>query len=468
MSQTLKLTPKKSEITESFLKEKKLIRELIENKGSPLNVILPQNMSKNIEEFDKVIEQNNVNCKIFYAHKANRSKALVNQAESSGINIDVASTDELENALQAGFEPSRIEATGPKNTEFIDRLVEEEITINVDNFEELRYIGEKESKADVLIRVSGFSPKDRDSISKDSRFGIGIDRKEQIIEELKEHENIEFKGFAFHLSTSDIRKRKIAISNIFDLHREFTSKGLISEVMNIGGGFRTNYIKDREEWEKYISAIKKDVKENGDLTWKDENYGFYKDEDSVKGSNTFYNYFNTPSKEKYLEELLNTEIPGYSRKFRDLLQDFMLELYIEPGRALLDQAGLTLARVNFTKKSANNENLVGLDANKFDLYSTEQEMMLDPELISQKKNNPGEAFLVGNLCLESDVIYKHKTFFDQMPQRGDILAFINTAAYNMDFAENKSIHHSTSEKIAVVKQSKDFKIVKDEDYKRQK
>jgi len=111
---------------------------------------------------------------------------------------------------------------------------------------------------------------------------------------------------------------------------------------------------------------------------------------------------------------------------------------------------------------------VGLDANKFDLYSTEQEMMLDPELISQKKNNPGEAFLVGNLCLESDVIYKHKTFFDQMPQRGDILAFINTAAYNMDFAENKSIHHSTSEKIAVVKQSKDFKIVKDEDYKRQK
>jgi len=117
MSQTLKLTPKKSEITESFLKEKKLIRELIENKGSPLNVILPQNMSKNIEEFDKVIEQNNVNCKIFYAHKANRSKALVNQAESSGINIDVASTDELENALQAGFEPSRIEATQDPKTQ---------------------------------------------------------------------------------------------------------------------------------------------------------------------------------------------------------------------------------------------------------------------------------------------------------------------------------------------------------------
>jgi len=457
----LKLEPKKSDRIKDFLDEEERIRELMETHRSPLNIVFPEAVRENVEKFQKVIEERKVSARIFYAHKANRSKALVKAVSDSGAGIDVASLDELENALDSGVQPSDIEATGPKNQRFLDRLVEENITVNIDNFEELEYLGGFNSEVEVMVRISGFSPQDRDSISKDSRFGISINRKEELLETLKSVDSINFRGFSFHLSTSDIRKRRIAISNILDLHQEFAAEGLNPKILNIGGGFRTNYIKNREQWEEYISAIKDNVAKGGTLTWKDETYGFYRDEDSIKGSNSFYDYFNSPSKHEYLSEILDSTIPGYDRSFADLLNDFMLELYIEPGRALLDQAGLTLTDVIFTKKSVKGNKLVGVDANKFSLYSTEQEMMLDPELITDKNGEPGSAFIAGNLCLESDLIYKHKTFFDQMPQKGDILAFVNTAAYNMDFAENKAIHHQTAQKLIVCKEGDYYKINND-------
>ena len=460
----LGLTPRKSSQFEDFLENEEKVKELIEEKGSPLNLIFPEALRRNAKSFQEVMEKNSVSGRVFWAHKANRSKALVKEAYNCGIGVDVASLDELENAVQTGFDENKIEATGPKKRDFLDEVIERGITVNVDNLEELGYLGESGSKIEVLIRISGFNPKDRESISKDSRFGISADRKDEITEILTKYDNLDFKGFAFHLSTSDMRKRRIAISNIFDLHQSFSSKGLVGEILNIGGGFRTNYIEDRNEWEAYISALKDSVKNDGDLTWKDEKFGFYRDGDSVKGSNTFYDYFNSPSKHEYLDELLKSEIPGYDRVFADLLSDFMLELWVEPGRALLDQAGITLTEVMFSKESVKENNLIGVDANKFSLYSSEQEMMLDPVLISDQDAEEGSGFIVGNLCLESDVIYKHRTFFDQMPQNGDILAFINTAAYNMDFAENKAIHHSTAEKMAVTMENGKIKVTDDEDY----
>ena len=461
-----KLRPRKSKEIEKTLANEDRLTELVEEKGSPLNLVFPEALRENARKFEQVMEENKVSGQIYWAHKANRSKAFVIEAANSGIGIVVASMDELEDAIDAGFGSEKIEATGPKKIDFLDKLIEKGITVNVDNLEELSYLGESDSQVEVLIRVSGFMPKDREAISKDSRFGIAIGKKDEVIQILKENDSIVFKGFAFHLSTSDMRKKRIAISNVLDLHQEFSSEGLIGEVLNIGGGFRTNYIEDRKAWEEYISALKDSVKNNGDMTWKDENFGFYRDGDSVKGSNTFYDYFNSPSKHEYLDELLSSEIPGYGRSFSDLLGDFMLELYVEPGRALLDQAGLTLAEVIFNKESVNGKELIGLDANKFSLYSTEQEMMLDPELITDQEGEAGSGFIAGNLCLESDMIYKHRTFFDQMPQSGDILAFINTAAYNMDFAENRAIHHDTAEKVAVTVDADKINVTDDEDYGR--
>jgi diaminopimelate decarboxylase len=48
------------------------------------------------------------------------------------------------------------------------------------------------------------------------------------------------------------------------------------------------------------------------------------------------------------------------------------------------------------------------------------------------------------------MIQYHKTFPDFVPQTGDVVAFINTAAYQMDFAETHVLEQSIARKVAVV------------------
>ena len=51
---------------------------------------------------------------------------------------------------------------------------------------------------------------------------------------------------------------------------------------------------------------------------------------------------------------------------------------------------------------------------------------------------PGVLF-AGNLCLERDMIFTHLTFVDRLPEPGDIVAFVNTAAYQMDLSASAAL-----------------------------
>mgnify|MGYP003731282277 CR=1 FL=1 len=146
----------------------------------------------------------------------------------------------------------------------------------------------------------------------------------------------------------------------------------------------------------------------------------------------------------------------------------MLELYIEPGHALLDQCGVTLARVGFVKQSAFGEVLVGMEMKRSDLVFENREVFVDPLLISQNslEQNGDEVgvYLVGNLCLESDLIFKRKVFMRQLPSPGDALAFINTAAYMSDFSAAASIQQRIASKVAVVQKGAEFRWFGEEQY----
>jgi orn/DAP/arg decarboxylase 2 len=48
---------------------------------------------------------------------------------------------------------------------------------------------------------------------------------------------------------------------------------------------------------------------------------------------------------------------------------------------------------------------------------------------------------LGNLCLESDIIYSRSISFSREVKEDDIIIFPNMAAYHMDFYETESISH---------------------------
>ena len=100
--------------------------------------------------------------------------------------------------------------------------------------------------------------------------------------------------------------------------------------------------------------------------------------------------------------------------------------------------------------------LVALDMNRSNLNSNQLQLMTDPVVLyrdADRKPADEGVMYVGNLCLSHDMIQYHKTFPDFIPQTGDAVAFINTAAYQMDFSETPVLRQRIAQKVAVVETS---------------
>ena len=188
----IKIDAAHNQIISDALLEKDIIMELVSGFGSPLNLIFPQSIVENKDKFLSVFEELGISGKVYYAHKANRSLSLVRSlALQNNSFIDVASINELISAFSAGFTTSRIEATGPKNYEFIHLGVQHGIVFNVDNFQELETLcqvhGEL-SKSDpikILIRLTGFSSNHTKIVEQDNRFGTNINDAQDVFDFIK-------------------------------------------------------------------------------------------------------------------------------------------------------------------------------------------------------------------------------------------------------------------------------------------
>ncbi len=147
-----------------------------------------------------------------------------------------------------------------------------------------------------------------------------------------------------------------------------------------------------------------------------------------------------------LRELAASPLPGQSgRSVARVLRENMIELWLEPGKSLVDHAGLTLASVEFVKEASDGSVLVNVDISRDKVCPADQEVMLDPVVIYRSEapgpagRSPTGVFFAGNLCLERDMIFNHLTFVDRIPEPGDIVAFINTAGYQMDLSASAAL-----------------------------
>ena len=156
-----RLTPLLAPSVEHFLHTYADLTMLPQSFGSPLNLLFPTCMTEAARAFVQTLERHGVQGKVHFAHKPNKSRSLVKQAYYDHIAIDVASKAELVDALEAGFTGEMIEATGPKNREFLLLALQQRCSIAIDSFDELELllhymsVLQLTTPAAILIRWNG-------------------------------------------------------------------------------------------------------------------------------------------------------------------------------------------------------------------------------------------------------------------------------------------------------------------------
>jgi diaminopimelate decarboxylase len=461
-TEPLKLTAQINELVSEFLRDSALVFDLVDGLNSPLNTLFPENLAQNITLFDEAFTRNQVTGRVFFAHKCNRSDSLTRQLSAEKCNIDVSSVKELQHALGSGFTSDRIEVTGPKGTELLALAIQHGVWINVDSLAELKQITvfnqqiTQHPPVRLLLRVSGFRSEHSRFLNKGSRFGIPIDEVETAFSELEHHPEIQLAGFSFHLDTVSVLERTVAVENCLELFESAVNRGFSPHILDIGGGYKINYLAAADDWNRYTSALKEAVLGTAPpLTWHGNAFGLHAEKGVLKGNFNSYNYYDSQTGGDFLDELINQKLPSMGNAtIASVLRDNMIELWIEPGRALVNQCGVTLARVEHVRQSSNGDPLVNLAMKRQDISFLDQEIFVDPLIIRRSAPNNTDrvgVFFAGNLCLESDLIYRHKTFIDGLPSPGDIIAFVNTAGYFMDFSASESIMQPIARKVAITR-----------------
>lgn len=474
-AQPVRLRPRSAKNISQFLNNTELVHQLCDGFGSPLNIVFPDNIEGNIKSFEEAYRKHMLRGRIYFTSKPCKSKSLIRKASLYNVGADVSSSGSLDHVLSSGFAPDRIEATGPKNIDYILKCLQLDILINADSISELHNIKELRAKlgltrkARVMVRLTGFSSPRLHFTPQDGTFGMHIKDMPYVLDWLVTHRDIiDFKGFSFHVNDVNEQQKLVAIENALQLTFEAIKKGLNPKGIDIGGGFAIQYADSAEEYADYVEQLKKSVlgKVQGQV-WNNGGLGYKDHNGVVVGGPLFMNHAPTHTKGNELDFLVSQRSAEFGNaSFSSIIRDSLLELYIEPGRAMLDQCGVTLARVAFIKESTWGEQLVGLEMNRSNIHSLQIKNLCEPVIIPRSKNEKNDKgmYLVGNLCLAYDMIQYNKIYPDVLPAQGDIVAFINTAPYMMDFTESETLMHPVAEKVAVWQEGGRFKWAMDKQY----
>ena len=442
------LTPIISNWMEQVMGDSSLIEELVVKYGSPVNLHHLDTFEKNIQNFREVFESYDLRYQIYYARKANKSRALVKKALSTGIGVDTASFRELEQSLELGGNGDSLVLTSAIKTkdQFVT-AINTGVPVVLDNDDECQLANsiakELGKPAIVGMRVSGFHVEDEKLYS---RFGFDIDDIQQfIIDNIgkdKKYDQLKVAGLHFHLDGYSTQQRGKALSDCIDLANELAEHGHEIDFIDIGGGILINYLQSEQEWTNFDKNLREQVATaEGNLTFNNNGLGYELINGNVERSLKTYPYFNKINGADFLREVLDFKKERDLKSNAQRLKENNYQIRIEPGRSLLNQIGMTIAKVAHRKKDSKGQWLVGLEMNMSQMMSSSEDFLLDPYLIHQEnlqKDENVEVFFTGAYCLERDVLLKRKISLPQLPEIGDYVAFVNTAGYMMHFFETEA------------------------------
>ena len=354
--------------------------------GTPCYIYSYQTLVRHFRAFDQAF--NAVPHIVAYAMKANSNLAILRLMASEGSGADIVSGGELYRALTAGIPPSKIVFAGVgKSREEIEYALKSDILMfNVESSAELHLINDVAGgmglRARVALRINpDIDPKTHPYIStgmKKSKFGIGTDRAPGEFKAALALDHLEVVGVHKHIGSqlTELTPFLDALKKILALIETVKSQGVDIRYINIGGGLG--------------------------ITYSDE-------------------------KPPHPAELAEAISP--------LLRDLKCQLIMEPGRAIVGNAGILLTRVLYNKEGES-KRFVIVDAAMNDLlrpslYDAHHEILP----VRQVSGLPSQVVdVVGPVCESGDFLAKDRLM--SATQSGDLLAVMSAGAYGFTMASN--------------------------------
>lgn len=373
---------------------------LAKNFGTPLMVYDVAQIRKQFQSFQQAFNQQKVAYAISYASKAFTAIAIYQVINQLGGKIDVVSGGELYTALKAGFPPAKISFHGNNKTkaELLLAVQKHVGVIILDNFYEIallsQVLNETQSKTLVMLRVTpGVTAHTHEydqTGQEDSKFGFDVNsgQAEKAFLQVQANKKMKLIGIHSHIGSQILETAgfKLEIQKLMELLNQWAQKySYQPQVLNLGGGFGIRY------------------------TAKDQ----------VLAAKTFVN------------EIVET-VRDYAYKFH--LE--MPEIWIEPGRSIVGNAGYSLYTVGSEKKVPGLLPYLAVDGGMGDnirpaLYQADYEALL----ARCPKEKPTETVrLVGRYCESGDILIKKLPLPPAKP--GDIIAMLATGAYGYSMASN--------------------------------
>ncbi|MFJ8603048.1 alanine racemase [Streptomyces shenzhenensis] len=398
-----------------------LLPELGHGLGGPYHLLLPDAFDANAAAFRKVLAEAGVDGRVYFAKKANKASVFAERAATAGLGVDVASKGEMREALAAGVRGGELVVTGPaKADELLRVAVLHGALIAVDALDELDRLDmtarELDRTARVLLRVL---PPDQPH----SRFGLDGNDITAALDRLG-GSAVDLEGFSFHLSGYDTGQRADLAAALVRLCHRARDLGLRADRISIGGGFAVDYV-GGADWQRFEESSRP------------EHFHAAK-----RFTGGFYPYHSPVAGADALRAVLAAVPVGEDATLAELLRAADVGLLVEPGRALLDQAGFTVFRVQGVKER---DGYAILTVDGSSLSLSEQwfgsEFLPDPVLVPARREavartGPYPACVGAATCLESDLLTWRKIPFPTPPAVGDLLVYLNTAGYQMDSNES--------------------------------
>jgi diaminopimelate decarboxylase len=406
--------------------------------GSPLNVIDPGPLERNAGELRRAAAAHGVELEIFFARKANKALAFVDEARRLGLGIDVASEQELRQVLERGVAAGSIVVTAAvKARPLLELAVAAGATLVLDNEDELALLEDvargSAHPTPIAFRLApllaGRTP---------TRFGLGPDEVMRLVEQAWPSPELVVAGVHFHLDGYAADERVAALEQSVGLVDALRARGHRPSFIDMGGGVPMSYLDDAGEWHRFWREHRAAVRgERPALTFEGHGLGLVAHGGELVGRPNVYPYHQAPTRGGWLEQLLGTRAIAEQLRRRELV------LRCEPGRALLDGCGLTAARVEFRKQRRDGTWLVGVAMNRTQCRSTSDDFLVDPLLLRPGKGSARltaaiEGYLVGAYCIERELLTWRRLRFPDGVAVGDIVVFPNTAGYLMHILESAS------------------------------
>jgi diaminopimelate decarboxylase len=373
---------------------------LVAEFGTPLYVFDEELVRRRCREYVDAFRASGLKFQVAYASKAFCVMAMCRIADEEGMSLDVVSDGELFTALQAGFPAERIHFHGNNKTpQEIEMALDAKIgCFVVDNFVELQMLNaiaaEKRQTVKILLRITpGVEAHTHEYISTgqtDSKFGfdLGNGSAFKAIDEASKLSNLEILGVHSHIGSQifEVEGFKMAAERVAGFAKEIYQKlDIAFKVINLGGGFGIRYVEGHTPLPvaQYVKAITDAIKEN----------------------------FGTD---------------GYP----------LPEIWVEPGRSIVGDAGTTLYTVGTSKDIPGVRKYVAVDGGMTDnprpaLYESEYEAMLANRAT---ESNEEVVSIAGKCCESGDMLIWDLNL--PKVESGDILAVSCTGAYNYAMASN--------------------------------